>query len=138
MLIEHMEQGKSFESFGAVLYRYTNGDLKAHKQTLYEWVRDYPDFGDAKKMGAMLCFDFWEELGATAVNSPPNQFNTGVYVFNMKNRFGWRDKVELSGDEEKPIKHEVTHDLKKAAVSDLMQGIRGLTTGDDEWVDINS
>ncbi len=97
MLIEHMEQGKSFETFGAVLYRYTKGsenEVRASKSVLYDWIDKHTDFKEAKDFGWVLSYEFWEEMGITAVNSPPGQFNTGVWFANMKNRFGWRDRMD--------------------------------------------
>jgi hypothetical protein len=37
--------------------------------------------------------------------------NSAIWIFNMKNRFGWRDKSETAGDdtdEAQPVKVEVS------------------------------
>ena len=90
-LVAHMARGKSFETFAA--------KLGFSKDTLYQWVKKYPEFSDAKKRGTVQSFDKWEDLGHRLAE----EGNAAVYIFNMKNRFGWRDKMEHSMDERKPI-----------------------------------
>ena len=85
-----MSKGFSFESFGAV--------AKTSKDTLYEWVKKYPEFADAKNEATSFCRMFWERLGVAAIISRSEHqggsksLNSAVWIFNMKNRFGWRDK----------------------------------------------
>lgn len=124
-LIQHMAQGRSFESFAAAIYH--QHGVSVCIETLYRWARDHEEFSQAKKEGHALAYDFWEELGNTAVNSPSSQFNSTVWIFNMKNRFQWADKVEAKviGDPEKPIKHEVTVDVATATMEQLMDIVRG-------------
>ena len=87
MVIEHMSKGLSFETFGAV--------ANCSKQSLYLWAETHEEFSDAKKAGFLKCQLFWEELGLKGLwGSKDSSFNTGVWIFNMKNRFGWRDKIE--------------------------------------------
>lgn len=93
MLIEHMKQGFSFESFGA-------SPVSVHKDTLYQWLKKHQDFADAKKRAELECLKFWEKLGiAGAAGKLPN-FNAASFIFNMKNRFKWRDRTEHTIDEE--------------------------------------
>lgn len=131
-LIDHMAMGKSFETFCACLFRESNGEIRVSRATLYNWCEQHPEFLDAKKLGIELSYEFWEELGITAVNTPPGQFNTGVWVFNMKNRFCWRDKVELSGDDEKPVALKADVNIKEMPTDELLQGIKGVTLGASE------
>lgn len=84
MLIDHMAQGFSFESFGGV--------VGSCKQTMYSWLENFPEFLDAKSQGRARALLFWERAGNSgALGYLPN-FNASAYIFNMKNRFGWRDK----------------------------------------------
>jgi hypothetical protein len=89
LLIEHMRQGLSFESFAAI--------VGTHKQTLYNWCDARPEFLDAKKRATELCRLWWEKagLGGMYMGGKDNPFNATVWLFNMKNRFGWRDKQEI-------------------------------------------
>lgn len=95
MLTTHMSQGYSFETFAA--------DIDVCKDTLYAWVDQYPEFSDAKKRAFIKCQKFWESLGIGAACGEIKFFDTGSWIFNMKNRFKWTDKMEISGDEDKPI-----------------------------------
>lgn len=118
-LVEHMGQGHSFESFGAV--------IKVARSTLYEWEDAFEGFSDAKKRGLDANLLFWETIarqGATgqlrrvtseepvldadgdpAVDAKgrpvmkrrfaPAVFNATVWVFTMKNMHKWRDRVDF-------------------------------------------
>ena len=87
LLIDHMEQGFSFESFA--------GKVFVAKQTLYDWLDASSDFLDAKAKGTQLSRIFWEGEGLKGLWNEGGQnsrnLNNVVWVFNMKNRFGWRD-----------------------------------------------
>lgn len=85
-LVDHMRGGKSFRSFAA--------KLDKHWDTLYDWVKSHPEFSDAKKRGDAVCLDFWEEAAIESMHDPKG-LNTALWIFNMKNRFGWRDVQEI-------------------------------------------
>lgn len=103
-LIEHMSEGLSFESFGAV--------IDVNSDTLHEWVKVHPVFSDAKKMAFTKCRLFWEKIGIEGIwNVEGKSLNTGNYCFQMKNRFKWTDKVEVTTENVTPI--ELAY-LKKA------------------------
>lgn len=96
-LIAHMAQGYSFESFAGV--------LGVSKQTLYTWSEKHPEFLDAKNIATSKCRVWWERAGIEGLfntserdgdTTSSRSLNTGVWVFNMKNRFKeeWRDKHE--------------------------------------------
>jgi hypothetical protein len=106
MLIAHMEQGLSFESFGGVIGH--------HKQTLYEWAQKFPEFGDAKRLGTEKSRLWWEKTGHAGMfmGGKDNPFNATIWVFSMKNRFGWRDRTEVI---EKPVKSMTDDELMKEA-----------------------
>lgn len=79
-----MKIGYSFESFGAI--------ANVYKEALYNWVKKYPEFSDAKKLGTVHSQYFWEKLGINGAVGNIQGFNAGTWIFNMKNRFNWRDK----------------------------------------------
>lgn len=102
MVIEHMEKGFSFESFAGV--------VDTCVDTLYEWGKRYPEFFEAKKKAFAKCRIFWEAKGVeglfseTVVDgriSKSKSMNSAIWIFNMKNRFRWTDKVEHSVDPQK-------------------------------------
>lgn len=92
-LIAHMAKGYSFETFGA--------DISVSRRTLYNWEEAHPDFKEAKEIGYLKCQKWWETQGVDGVwnHFEQSTLNTGVFVFNMKNRFGWRDahKIDVDG-----------------------------------------
>lgn len=93
-----MAQGYSFEAFA--------GKLGVSKVTLYSWAKENPEFLNAKDIAFERSRHFWEKKAidhAVEYKDGPKLNNT-AWVFNMKNRFGWRDKIEHSGNESKPIK----------------------------------
>jgi transposase len=88
LLIEHMKAGLSFEAFGGVVA----GGVA--KDTIYGWVRKYPAFSDAKKIGESLSRLWWEKVAVLGMTGKIKNFNATVWIFSMKNRFGWRDLVQ--------------------------------------------
>ncbi len=86
-LIEHMTGGLSFESFGGV--------VGVNRDTLYAWSKEHPDFKESKALATQAGRLFWERLGVDGVWNEPQRktLNATVWIFNMKNRFGWRDKA---------------------------------------------
>lgn len=95
LLIEHMSKGLSYEAFA--------GSIGVSKQTIYDWEKVNPEFLDAKYIGTEKSRIFWESLGINHILNVSESFgkdagsksvslNAPVWVFNMKNRFGWKDK----------------------------------------------
>lgn len=87
MLIDHMAEGFSFESFAAV--------VKVNRDTLYNWVAIHPDFSDAKKAGFDESRLTWEKIGRDIAKK--GEGNATAFIFNMKNRFreDWNDKQTI-------------------------------------------
>ena len=97
-VIDFMSKGYSFEAYA--------GHINTHKDTLYNWVKLFPEFSDAKRLAFAKAQIFWEEIGLRGMWTEEGgpKLNTGNYIFQMKNRFGWQDKVEISGgDEDRPL-----------------------------------
>jgi len=95
MLIKHMgEEGLSYETFAAV--------IEVNKDTLYEWEAVHPEFSEAKKLAFEKNRAFWEKIGTAGMVGKIPGFNATVWIFNMKNRHGWRDRIETEN------KHEVS------------------------------
>lgn len=82
--IEVMKRGFSKEAVA--------GHLDITKDTLYRWVKKHKEFSDSIKKGLEYSRVFWEELGIEMVTA--GQGNSATWIFNMKNRFHWRDKKE--------------------------------------------
>lgn len=87
MLIDHMKQGLSFEAFG--------GAIGVSKDTLYRWLKRHVEFSDAKKIATQYSQLFWEQQALNGLfDQKDKKLNSTVWIFNMKNRFGWRDRIE--------------------------------------------
>jgi transposase-like protein len=60
-------------------------------QTLYNWFDTYPDFLEAKKRGESFSKGWWLKQGR--INLENKEFNYTGWYMNMKNKFGWTDRV---------------------------------------------
>jgi hypothetical protein len=49
------------------------------------------------------------KIGIAGVLGKIPNFNSAAWIFNMKNRFKWTDRHELSGDQDKPIQITVAN-----------------------------
>lgn len=87
MLIQHMTEGLSFESFA--------GLIGVCKQTIYNWLEQFPEFVDAKKTGFEASRLTWERIGKKIAEDGTG--NSTAFIFNMKNRFrdDWNDKQQI-------------------------------------------
>lgn len=100
MLIEHMAQGLSYESFA--------GTIGVNRDTLYEWQKKFPEFDEAKKHGRDKSLLFWESLGIKNIINRSEgvpggginatSLNATVYRLNMINRFQWKDKADVEAN----------------------------------------
>jgi len=93
MLTEHMRGGKSFETFATA--------VGVARDTLYQWTKRHPEFAEAKTKATELALDFWEDLGIKGATGE-KPVNPTIWIFNMKNRFGWRDRKQLEHTGDKP------------------------------------
>lgn len=100
-LIEHGRTGLSFETFGVSEAAIAIVGSYVVKDTIYKWVDKYPEFSDAKKAYTELCRQWWEKKANDHIThyKDGKQLNSAVWIFNMRNRFGWRDKPKDEIDE---------------------------------------
>lgn len=103
MLLQHLSEGLSFEAFAGV--------VKVNRDTLYQWIKRYSSFKEAKEEGTSQSLLYWEGMGISGTVGKIPGFNTAMWIFNMKNRFRWRDRQEVKnlGPEEQ-FTDVVTHD----------------------------
>jgi transposase len=86
-LIKHMSSGYSFESFAA--------KINTDRSQLYRWTERYPAFRDAHKKAKEQCQFWWETLGMGGTTGKVEGFNVAAWIFNMKNRFSWGDRIGI-------------------------------------------
>lgn len=79
---------------------------------------------------------YWESLGRTQLFN--KEFNSSLWLSNMKNRFGWADKVEAVSSEESrssdQIKADLTAALKALAKKnpELLRDNEALSVGESQ------
>jgi len=69
--------------------------LKISNDLFARWLDEEPEFAEAIKDGRQASEAWWSKLGRQGATGA--EINPTVWIFNMKNRFGWRDKQEVSG-----------------------------------------
>lgn len=112
MLIEHMKQGYSFDSFTGVIGKC--------RKTLYNWVDTHPDFKEAKEIAFGKCQMWWEKQAIDGLYNFKDgpTLNQSVWIFNMKGRFGWRDQTDITAKVDSNVK---TTDQNTESISELLK-----------------
>jgi hypothetical protein len=72
--------------------------LGISRRAFYDWVKKYPDFEEAYEMGRLHSEAWWTKLGRAGASGQVN-INSTAWIFNMKNRFSWSDKIAEEKDE---------------------------------------
>lgn len=67
-------------------------ELKITIKEYYKTISDNASFAKLVEYGRTLSQAFWE--GQARKNLANKQFNSPLYAFYMKNKFGWADKTE--------------------------------------------
>lgn len=86
-LLLHAKSGLSFATFAA--------ECDVDQDTLYEWLKRHKEFSEAKKKADALCQKWWERIGQAGLSGRIRGFNAAIWIFNMKNRFHWRDVQQI-------------------------------------------
>ena len=107
-LIDHMKNGYSFTSFSATLY--DKYKVKIGRTALFNWVKLYPEFAEAKEIGESRALKFLEKHLRVHVTGyiPPEiekkqnkKMSVTMVVFALKTRFyrEYGDQLKLQGVE---------------------------------------
>lgn len=86
MLIEHMSHGFDFSTFST--------KINVSPKTLYNWLRDYPDFANAYEIAKSSQQFFYQKL--CIKNARKNVGNSNMCIFLAKNKLGYTDKQEIN------------------------------------------
>lgn len=80
----------------------------------YQLCEEVPAFNSFAEKGRTLSQAWWYEKGRRNLSS--KTFNTALWNFNMKNRFGWADRVESNDvtNKEPTNRDQVMGQLQKA------------------------
>ena len=99
MLIEHMAEGYSFESFGGI--------IEVDESTLYEWAKNHQEFSHSKNIGTQKSMVWWEKVGRRGMMNDIPFFNDRIWRLNMINRFRskWSDGTKNENNDK--VKTEI-------------------------------
>lgn len=109
-LIEHMKEGKSFESFAPL--------AGVNRDTLYEWEHVHQNFSDAKKMGKdwrLLWIERQMDLMITGVS----QGNPALLIFKARNV-----EKQLYGDAETEKKTVNNYNLTNEQANKIVEVVK--------------
>lgn len=87
LLVEKMSEGYSIEACA--------GFMGVSFDSVYHWFKIHPEFSEAKKEGEAASRKYWERVGLRGMHGKIKGFNCAAWIFNMKNRFGWRDQPAM-------------------------------------------
>lgn len=60
----------------------------------YRWIEEDDEFSRTYKKAKAACHAKWEQMGRKMAFGQA-EGNPATWIFNMKNRFGWRDKQDI-------------------------------------------
>ena len=72
--------------------------LGVSRDSFYYWVNNYPEFKEAYDLGKLHSEAWWSKLGRAGALGE-RKIQPAVWVFTMKNKFGWRDQPEPDSSE---------------------------------------
>lgn len=97
-------------------------EMGIYMDVLRSWEKTYSEFAEATAIGKDSCRAWWEKIGRMYVKNRKNSrgINTVLWIFNMKNRFDWRDKKDVNQKEteESKVKLDLS-DLSDSQLDDL-------------------
>lgn len=85
-LTEHMSKGYSLEAFA--------GSIGVTRDCIYKWIDRHECFKEAFEIGKSKQHMFFEGMGIHGMTGKLKNFNASVYIFTMKNKLKWKDKIE--------------------------------------------
>ncbi len=98
-IIKLYEQGASNQEIKALIYSWRG----SFSNDLWDrWIEENEEFSETISGGKMLSEAWWHKRGRINLINPA--FSPQLWYMNMKNRFGWKDKHELSGNADEPIR----------------------------------
>ena len=99
--------------------------LGVSRDTFYYWVNNYEEFAEAYDMAKMYSEAWWSKLGRAGALGQ-SKIQPTVWIFNMKNKFGWRDQTPADDGSEHGQSLDITFNVS-SAVDDIK-----VTTGKNE------
>ena len=82
-------------------------------------VLDSEDFAELVEYGRMLSAAWWERQGRINLSSPAKDFNTNLWLANVKERLGWgsgtavSEAIEMSGVDNETLTRQIRDLMNK-------------------------
>ena len=114
-IIEHYREGYSDAEVAAAMSITT--------RAFNEMLADNPTFSKLVEFGRTLSLAWWESQSRKNINN--KSFNTPLWVFTMKNKYGWADKIETTNSNENTdlsldqLRSEINRKLKKLSKENM-------------------
>ena len=90
-IVSWMSRGFSILSYA--------GKIGVDKNTLYSWAKNNPEFLTSLNVGKAKSVLFWERIGMLGMMGKIPNFSASTWIFQMKNRLGWSDKLTVDIDD---------------------------------------
>lgn len=95
-VLDLYKEGASDVEIKALIYQWRG----SYSNNLWDrWMEDYPEFWETIKTGRLLAEAWWSRNGRTNLENKDFSY-TGWYM-QMKNRYGWTDRQDLTTQGEK-------------------------------------
>lgn len=91
--------------------------LKISDDLWYRWIEEDDGFSRTTKTAKMLCHAKWEQMGRKMAFGEV-EGNPTTWIFNMKNRFGWKDKTET--EVTATVSQSTTLSIDKTTLDDII------------------
>ncbi len=100
------------------------------ESAFYTLCEDSTQFQRTRKKAKDLCQVWWEKRGREMAVGEDG--NPTVWIFNMKNRFSWRDKQDIEQTVNGSMEHTHDHGALGSAVVDALAKKYGKSSGEGE------
>lgn len=98
-ILSEYRDGASDVEIRAMIFNKTGGATKCSYTLWDRWMKEEIEFSETIKAGRMLAEAWWHKNGRTNLNV--KEFNFTGWYMQMKNRYGWRDKQDITSDGDK-------------------------------------